>query len=247
MKSITALTALLVVVSVSSVVDAGPIKNLVAVQDFPDVIVAGSGYQTHYRFDNAADEEVSLAFMLNLTNPDHPVNAGEFFVSMNLESHELGCMENEPGSFVCDDEGEEVTIEPESTNDLFVNTSSVPPLYPDNNYTITLDIVTENPVVFPDILFASGQGQASDGGKRIVGQSMIYSDESGENFKLWVKDRRSGREFSRVYSLVRYFSGWFWEVYQCRDDTGRNFTITVIFRYWVRGHGRNIFFFGRLM
>ena len=247
MKGIAVLAVLLVMVSVSPLAAAGPIENLVVVQDFPDTIVAGSGYQTHYRFDNAADEEVSLAFMLNFTNPDHPVNAGEFSVSMGLNSEVLSCTEREPGSFICDDGGEEVIIEPGSTNDLFVNTSSLPPLYPDANYTITLDIVTENPFVFPDILFATGQGQASDAGRRIAGQSRIYTDEGMENFSLWVKDRWSRREFSRTYSIVRHFPGIFWEVYWCRDDTGRYFTISIIFRYWVYGNGRNIYFTGRLV
>jgi hypothetical protein len=247
MNRISALTAMVIAVSLSSVAAAGPIQNLVVVQNFPDVIVAGSGYQAHYTFDNAADEEVTLAFMLNISNPGFPVNSGEFDVWMRLGSEDMSCTEQESGSFVCDDNGEEVAIGPESSHDLYVNISSLPPLYPDTNYSLTLDLITGNPLPMTDIPFARGQGQASDGGKKIAGQAMIYTDEAGKNFRLFVKDRRSVREFSRTYSLVRYSSGWFWEIYQCRDDTGRNFSITVVFRSWVYGYGKNIYFFGSLV
>jgi len=248
-KGILAALVALILVSVSiSSAYATPsppsgIQNMTPIQGFPSSIVAGSQYTVRYRFNNTASEAVTVFVNMNVSNKNYPVNFNEFFVSMWINSKPLNCSEKTPGGFYCYNKTSEFSIPKKSSNELYINFSSLPNLFPDRNYTFTLGILTEHLPI--SVLFAEGSGQFSSKGKRITGQAKIYMDSGKSSARLWIKDSRTREEFSRDYEVRSHYRTWYGEVYSCANSLGQTFSITVYFNRLVYGSGTDVYFFGR--
>jgi len=243
LAALVAVTALaLVSVSISSVHAASPVQNITPIQGFPSSIVAGSAYTVRYRFNNTANESVTVFVNMNVSNKNYPVNFGEFFVSMWINSNKLNCSEKKPGSFYCYNKTSEYALAKKSGNELYINFSSLPNLYPDSNYTFTLGILTQNPLI--NVLFAEGSGELNLAGKRITGQAKIYTDSDRHFVKFWLKDNRNKNEYSRSYEVRSHYRTWYGEIYDCINELGQTFRITVYFNILVYASGTDAFFYG---
>jgi len=242
--ALAALTLLSVGISPAQAVPSSPVQSITPIQGFPASIVAGSTYTVRYRFNNTANEIVTVFVNMNVSNKKYPVNFGEFFVSMWLNSSRLNCSEKRPGSFYCYNKTSEFSVAKKSANELYINFSSLPNLYPDSNYTFTLGILTEHPLI--NVLFADGSGDLRVSGKAIFGQAKIYMD-SGKNFvKFWIRDGRTKKEYTRDYEVRSHYRTWYGEIYSCRNEAGQTFSITVLFGRWVYASGTDASFWGTL-
>jgi hypothetical protein len=250
LAALIALSMISLSVSIDSVhatttcpVQSVPGVNVTQIQGFQSPIVAGSTYTARFRLNNTADESLTVFVNMNVSNKKYPLNFGEFFVSMWINSKPLNCSEKMPGSFYCYNKTSEYALAKKSSNELYINFSSLPNLYPDNNYTFTLGILTEHPPI--SVLFADGSGQFSSKGKRITGQAKIYMDSGKSSVRLWIKDSRTREEFSRDYEVMSHYRAWYGEVYNCANSLGQTFRIDVYFNTLVYGSGTDVYFFGR--
>ena len=244
-----ALAALILIsVSISSAYAApsppSPVQNMntTPIQGFPSSIVAGSNYTVRFRLNNTGSEDVTVFVNMNVSNKQYPVGFGEFFVSMWINSIKLNCSEKGPGSFYCYNKTGEFSIPKKSGNELYINFSSLPNLYPDKNYTFTLAILTEHPLI--NVLFADGSGQLNTGGKRITGQAKIYMDSGRSSVRFWIRDTRTRSEYSRSYEVKSHYRTWYGEVYECRNGLGQAFRISVYFNTLVYASGTDVYFYG---
>lgn len=248
-EGITVLGALVVLMvlasaSAGSAHETFPVQNITItpIQGFPTSIVAGSTYTVRYLLNNTGNEAVTMFVNMNVSNRNYPVNLGEFFVSMWINSSRLNCSERMPGSFHCYNKTSEYGLARKSGNELYINFSSVPNLYPDKNYTFTLGILTQNPLI--NLLFADGSGQLNLAGKRITGQAKIYMDSSSSSAIFWIMDSRSRNEYSRSYEVRSHFRTWYGEVYDCANELGQTFGINVYFNVLVYASCTDVFFYG---
>ena len=236
---------ILVFASMGSAHEAYPVQNITItpIQGFPSSIVAGSNYTARFRLNNTANEGLTFFVNMNVSNGEYPVNVGEFFVSMWMSSKGLNCSEKSSGSFYCYNKTGEFSIPRKSASELYINFSSLPNLFPDENYTFTLAILTQNPPA--NLLFADGSGQLNLAGKRITGQAKIYMNPDRSLVKFWIRDSRTRNEYSRSYEVISHYRAWYGEFYDCRNELGQTFRITVYFNILVYGSGTDVFFYGR--
>jgi hypothetical protein len=219
-----------------------PNTNITAIQGFPSPIIAGNTYTVRYRFSNVGNDGVSFFVIMNVSNRKYPVNMKEFFVSMWLNSSKLNCTERKPGSFYCYNKTSENSLKGKSSGELYINFSSLPNLFPDNNYTFSLDILTEHP--FINVLFAQGDGSLKISGKTVYGQAKIYTDQNGGFMRFWIKDTRTKSEYARDYEVRSRVRTWYGEVYSCRNELGQTLTMTVYFQTFVYASGTDVSFSG---
>ena len=115
------------------IVTATPIGNIIVTQSFPDTIIAGSEYESHYQFNNVI-KPISIIIFFNISNQQVPVNYNDFSVNIYLNNNELNCSEINEGIFKCD----EYNITIIRTNDLKISFTSKINLQPAENYTFGL-------------------------------------------------------------------------------------------------------------
>ena len=217
--------------------------NVTQVQGFPSPIVAGNNYTARFRLNNSGPEAVTFFVNMNVSNREYPVGFGEFFVSMWMGPSKLNCTERRPGSFYCYNKTSEYGLKGKTSGELYINYSSLPNLYPDDNYTFSLDVLSQNPPA--TLLFADGSGQLNlGGGKRITGQAKIYTDSSRSVMKFWIKDSRTRSEYTRSYQVITRFRAWYGEFYDCRNELGQTFRITVYFNSLAYATGTDVYFYG---
>ena len=247
-ERIAVLGALAVIILISASAVSGhetSIKqglNITQIQGFPTPIVAGNTYTARFRLSNPG-EAVTFFVSMNVSNGEHPVGFGEFLVSMRINSSTLNCTERRPGSFYCYDKAKEYGLKARSSGELYVNYSSLPNLFPDENYTFSLDVLTQNPLI--SVLFAEGSGQLSlGGGKRVTGQARIYTNPDRSLMKFWIKDTRTRAEYARSYEVISHNRMWYGDFYDCRNELGQAFRITVYFSSLVYATGTDVYFYG---
>ena len=137
-------------------VTGAPIGNIIATQILPDVIIAGSEYESHYQFDNII-KPISIIIFYNISNQQAPINYNDFSVNISLNNNELNCSEIDEGIFRCN-EYNIITIR---TNNLKVNFTSKINLQPAENYIFGLCGVIkyeEEEIIEEEIYFGSGGG-----------------------------------------------------------------------------------------
>jgi len=217
--------------------------NVTQIQGFRSPIVAGDTYTARFRLYNTGTEALTFFVNMNVSNREYPVGLGEFFVSMWLNSSRLNCTERRPGSFYCYNKTGEYGLKSKGSAELYINYSSLPNLFPDDNYTFSLDVLSQYPPA--TLLFAEGSGQLIlGGGKRATGQAKIYTDPSRSVMKFWIRDTRTRSEYTRSYQVITRFKTWYGEFYDCRNELGQTFRITVYFSSLVYATGTDVYFYG---
>jgi hypothetical protein len=217
--------------------------NVTPIQGFPSPIVAGSNYTARFLLNNTGSEAVTFFVNMNVSNSHYPVGFREFFVSMWMNSNKLNCSERRPGSFYCYNKTAEYGLKAKASSELYINFSSLPNLFPDDNYTFSLDVLSQNPPA--NLLFADGSGQLSlGGGKRVTGQAKIYTDSGRSVMRFWIKDTRTRSEYTRTYEVIGHYRMWYGEFYDCRSGSGQTFRITVYFSSLVYATGTDVYFYG---
>jgi len=106
------------------------------VEDFPELIYAGSTYEAEYLLENMANRPASVTFNLLVEGPD--LEGGEFTVTMFLDGFDLEVYETEPGEFF----PENIIwreLEPKAEISLVVGVTSVPNVLP-AEYTLTTEL-----------------------------------------------------------------------------------------------------------
>ena len=69
-------------------------------------------------------------------------------------------------------------------------------------------------------------------------------DSSRSAVRFWIRDTRSRNEYSRSYEVRSHYRTWYGEFYDCRNELGQTFRITVYFSSLVYATGTDVYFYG---